>query len=140
MAQLNLFFKEIEIDESIGEIPKLRFRLNLQVGNLSQYQESRIQVNRISFNIDLYSGRNPTSTLKIGNLGIFDSLEPVTCSQNYNALVEFTLPLNSSIMEKMLEIRNSENLVTFDIHAMLSGIIFIDTQHGSQVLKIWQSH
>ena len=29
---------------------------------------------------------------------------------------------------------------TFDIYAILSGIIFIDTQHGSQVLKIWQSH
>lgn len=139
MNQLNLFFRRIEIDESIGEVPQLRFRLDLHVGNLSQYQETQIQVNRISFDVDLYSSRNPTSTLKIGNLGIYDSIKPVTCSQNYNTLVEFTLPLNSLMIEKMLEIRNSENLVTFDIYATLSGIIFTNTTHGSQVSKIWQS-
>jgi hypothetical protein len=74
VVEITLFFRRIEIDESIGEIQKLRFRLNLQVGRLSlQYLEIRIQINRISFNIDLHSGRNPTTTLKIGNLGIFDS-------------------------------------------------------------------
>ena len=139
MVEITLFFRRIEIDESIGEIPKLRFRLNLQVGRLSQYSETRIQINRISFTIDLHSGRNPTTTLRIGNLGIFDSLESVSCLQNYNTIVEFSLPLNSLIIEKILEIRNSGNLVTFDIHATLSGVIFSDSLNMSQVLKIWQS-
>lgn len=139
MVQITLFFTKIEIDESIGEVPKLRFRLNLCVGRLADHPETRLQLNRISFKIDLHSGRNPTTTVKVGNLGIFDSLEPVSCLQNYNTIVEFSVPLNSSIIERMLEIRNSGNFITFDINATLSGIIFSDSPNRSQVVKIWQS-
>ena len=139
MVEVTLSFIGIEIEESIGEVSKLIFRLNLEVGRISNEMFTRIQFNRISFKIDLYSGRDVTTTQKIGNLGTFDSLEPVSCLQNNNTFVYVSVPLNSSIVEKMLEIRNSENFVTFDIAATVSGINFIDTTNISQLLKIWQS-
>jgi hypothetical protein len=139
MAQITLSFLGIEIEESIGEVSRLRFRLNVQVGRLSNNMFTRIQFNRMSFKIDLYSGRDPTATQKVGNLGVFESLGPVSCSHNSNTFVYFSLPLNTSIVEKMLEIRNNQNFVTFDIFATISGIIFIDDPNISQLIKIWQS-
>ena len=111
MIQINLSFLEIEIEKIIGEVPRLRFRLNVQVGRLSEIMFTRVQFNRISFNLDLNSGRDPTYTQKIAYLGTYESLEPVSCLQNSNTYVFFSLPLNTSIIEKMLEIRNNENFI-----------------------------
>jgi hypothetical protein len=138
MNEITLLFREIQIEEVIGTLPKLRFRIDISVKTSPEIEVTRIHLNRISFDVDLHSARDPSTSVKEGYLGTFDSLELVTLQQ-FSAYVEFCIPITSLIMQKMLDIRNIGSSIAFKINATAAGINYLKTQDSCTITSIWQS-
>lgn len=66
-------------------------------------------------------------------------LEPVTLSQGSSAHVFFTIPLNSTIIERMLEIRDNKRLVAFRINATVAALYFANQQNECILQDILQA-
>jgi hypothetical protein len=139
MIETTLLFRELNVEkEAIGVVPKLRFRVDISVRRDSESPDTYVHINRICFDVDLHSARDPSTSIKVGYLGTFDSLEPVTILQS-SAHVDFCIPINSLIMQKMLDIRNSGRSIAFKINATAAGINYLKTQDTCAVTDIWQS-
>jgi hypothetical protein len=117
VKEVTLLFREIDIQETIGEVPKLRFVVDVNIKKFSEVQFSYVQINRISFKVDLHSAKDPSTSVMEGHLATVDSTEPVTVLQEYPAYVEFSIPLNSFVIERMLDIRNRGHSIGFKLSA-----------------------
>jgi hypothetical protein len=138
MIEITLLFRELHVEEAIGVVPKLRLRVDISVTRGPESLNTNIHLNRISFDVDLHSARDPSTSIKEGYLGTFDSLEPVTIRQS-SAYVEFCIPINSVIMQKMLDIRNKGRSIAFMINATAAGINYLKTRDRCVITDIWQS-
>jgi hypothetical protein len=139
VKEVTLLFREIDIQETIGEVPKLRFVIDVNIKKFSEVQFSYVQINRISFKVDLDSAKDPSTSVMEWHLATVDSTEPVTVLQEYPAYVEFSIPLNSFVIERMLDIRNRGHSIGFKLSATGAGINYYKNQNRCIISDIWQS-
>lgn len=139
MKEVTLLFREIYIQETIGEVPKLRFVVDVNIKEFSEVQFSYVQINRISFKVDLHSAKDPSTSVMEGHIATVDSTEPVTVLQEYPAYVEFSIPLNSFVIERMLDIRNRGHSIGFKLSATGAGINYYKNQNRCIISDISQS-
>lgn len=138
MIDITLLFRELQIEEAIGVAPKLRFRVDISLKRGAKSQDTIVHFSRISFDVDLFSAADHSTSIKVGYLGTFDSLEPVTILGS-SAHVEFCIPLNSIMLERMLDIRNMSRFVAFKINAIVAGINHSKNRNTCKIKDIWQS-
>jgi hypothetical protein len=79
---------------------------------------------RRTFNVSLHSAKDPSSSFEVARLGTFDSLEPVTFVQGSSSYVFFSLPLNTSIIERMLQIRDNDEHVAFKVRITIAATYY----------------
>jgi hypothetical protein len=139
VKEVTLLFREIYIQETIGEVPKLRFVVDVNIKEFSEVQFSYVQINRISFKVDLHSAKDPSTSVMEGHIATVDSTEPVTVLQEYPAYVEFSIPLNSFVIERMLDIRNRGHSIGFKLSATGAGINYYKNQNRCIISDISQS-
>jgi hypothetical protein len=139
VKEVTLLFREIYIQETIGEVPKLRFVVDVNIKKFSEVQFSYVQINRISFKVDLHSAKDPSTSVMEGHIATVDSTEPVTVLQEYPAYVEFSIPLNSFVIERMLDIRNRGHSIGFKLSATGAGINYYKNQNRCIISDISQS-
>jgi hypothetical protein len=75
----------------------------------------------------------------MGRLRTFDSQGPVTLTQGGSSYVFFSIPLNSAIIERMLEIRDKDGHVAFKINLTIAAIYYHKQQDERVISDILQA-
>lgn len=132
-------YNDFDLDKVLGEVPKLRFKTTVRDINRSTGLHALVHISRITFDIELHDAKDSSSSNEIGCLGTTNSVEPVTLNQGSSAYVFFSIPLNSTIIERMLEIRDKERHVAFKINATIVALYFVRQQNGYILQDILQA-
>lgn len=141
-----VLYNDFYIEKILGEVPRLTIKLTVKDNNTSVGLQSWLHINRIPFNVSLHSAKDPSSSFEIARLGSFDSLEPVTLIQGSSSYVFFSLPLNTSIIQRMLEIRDNDEQVALKVTITIAAtyyskeqdeVIISDMIQGQGM--VWQS-
>lgn len=140
MEPMRLYYTDFDIREEIGQMPKLRIMMSLRANNISQpHGETWLQMNRISFDVDLHIARDHGSYYEQGHIGYFESRTPVTVMEGLTVPLDFLIPLNQSLINTILHTRDLEYGLALKIHTDLTGINYWRRGGSCQVLNIWQS-
>ncbi len=134
-----IFYNDFYLETVLGEVPKLRFKATVRDNNPSLGLDRLVHISRITFDVDLHDAKDSSSPNQIGSLGVVNSLEPVTFTQGSSAHVFFSVPLNSTIVERMLEIRDKGRHVSFKINVTIAAVYFLKQQNECIVQDILQA-
>jgi hypothetical protein len=135
------------VEEILGKVPRLTIKATVKDNNPSVGLQSWLHINRIPFNISLHSAKDPSSSFEIARIGTFDSLVPVTLIQGGSAYVFFSLPLNTSIIERILEIRDNNEHVAFKVAITITATYYYRKQQDEVIISdmiqgqgmVWQN-
>ena len=134
-----VFYEGFSVEKELADIYRLTIKARVKDNNRSTERESWLQVNRIPFDVELHSAKDPSTSIEIGSLGTFDSLGPVTLTQGDSSYVFFSIPLSPTIIEKMLEIRDKDEKVAFKIRLTIAATYYHKQQGQVIVSDILQS-
>ena len=129
-------YNDFDLEKVLGEVPKLRFKTTVR--DISPGLDRLVHISRITFDVQLHDVKDPSSPNQIGHLGTTNSVEPITLNSS-SQYVFFSIPLNSTIIERMLEIRDKERHVAFKINATIAAIYFVKHQNECILQDIIQA-
>jgi len=135
----NIFYNDFNVEKVLGEVPRLRFKTTVTDNNRSSGLDRLVHISRISFDVELHDAKDLSSSKEIGHLGIFNSSEPVTFIQGQSAYIFFSIPVNSTLMERMLEIRDKETHVAFKINAAIAAVYYRKQEDKIIILDVAQT-
>jgi hypothetical protein len=134
-----ILYNDFYLERVLGEVPRLMFKATVKDNNPSLGLDGWLHINRISFDVELYDARDRSSSVQVGRLGTFNSLEPITLTQGGSSYVFFSIPLNSAIIERMLEIRDKDEHVAFKINLTIAAIYYNKQQDECIISDMLQS-
>ena len=130
--------QDTEIERNMGEVPRLRLAIDVRDTNHSKGLDRFLQVNRISLNIELHGVNNNGSSNLVGSLGTFDSTEPANMMLGLSYKIFFSIPLNSTVIEKMLQVRDNNEQVAFKMCGTIAAVYYQKLQNGCSILDVFQ--
>lgn len=122
-AVLSYKYAGFDIEEPIGEVPQLVLKIRviaekIEGGRVVYVPQMKCDVELFSVtSLDYPAGSN------IGSLGSYTTLEPTLVSLKNPGETKFCIPLNSPKIEKMLEIRRNNKLVS--LRVLVSVFCFV---------------
>jgi hypothetical protein len=139
MNMPELLYNDFHVERTLGEVPRIMFRATVKDNNPSEGIERWLHINRISFAVELHAAKDWGSSYQVGRLGEFDSSTPITLLQGHSSYVYFSIPLNSTIIETMLKIRDKDEHVAFRISLTIAAIYYHKQQEELIISDILQS-
>ena len=136
---MELFYNDLDVEKVLGEVPRLRLKTTIIDNNRSSGLDRLVHISRISFDVELHDAKDLSSSTEIGHLGTFNSSEPVTLIQGQSAYVFFSIPVNSTLIERMLEIRDKETHVALKINAAIAAVYYRKQEGEIIILDVAQT-
>jgi hypothetical protein len=133
-ASLRFTYAGYDIAEPLGETPQLVLFIKVKVAEISG--GTSVYLTPLTCDIELVSvdSFSPRGCSLMGKLGIFQTDSPLLLGKGEENTTKLSIPITSPKIEKIIEIRRTNRLVSFEIK--LSGFQFVCEGEGSYVKVI----
>ena len=68
-----LYYNDFNLENILGEVPKLRFKTTVRDINRSPGLDRLVHISRITFNVELHDAKDSSSPNEVGSLGTTNS-------------------------------------------------------------------
>jgi hypothetical protein len=123
MADLQILFSQFEVERRLGEAPRLGIKIIFKFEDKAS-DDCYLHINNMPFKIELLNAQDEGTASREHNIGTCLLEENLFIPQGTTSYAVLYVPLNTLILEKIIEIRSRGRFAAFRISATIVSLIY----------------